>query len=79
VATLYSVYAEDCLTARSLAETLVISALLFHFYNRKTIAFLIAIAAFFVHPIMALPGMLVLVCLGSSLRTISLRQHSECY
>jgi hypothetical protein len=62
-------YAEDCLTARSLAETLVISALLFHFYNRKTIAFLIAIAAFFVHPIMALPGMLVLVCLGSSLRT----------
>ena len=61
-------YAEDWLTARSFAEALVVAAIALHFYNFKTIGLLTAAIALFVHPLMALPGLLVLVCLRSSLR-----------
>jgi hypothetical protein len=61
-------YAEDWLTARSFAEALAVSAIALHFYNFKTIGLLTAVMALFVHPIMALPGLLILVCLRSSLR-----------
>jgi hypothetical protein len=61
-------YAEDWLTARSFAEALAVSAIALHFYNFKTIGLLTAVIALFVHPIMALPGLLVLVCLRFSLR-----------
>jgi hypothetical protein len=61
-------YAEDWLTARSVAEALAVSAIALHFYNFKTMGLLTAVIALFVHPIMALPGLLVLVCLRSSLR-----------
>jgi hypothetical protein len=61
-------YAEDWLTARSFAEALAVSAIALYFYNFKTIGLLTAVIALFVHPIMALPGLLVLVCLQSSLR-----------
>jgi len=59
-------YFEDMLTARLLAEGLVVSALAWHFYGARRIAMLIAIAACFVHPLMALPGVLLLTCLWLS-------------
>jgi hypothetical protein len=58
-------YAEDFLTARSFAEALAVSAIALHFYNFKTIGLLTAVVSLFVHPIMALPGLLMLVCLRS--------------
>jgi len=61
-------YAEDWLTARSFAEALAVSAIALHFHNFKAIGLLTAVFALFVHPIMALPGLLVLVCLRFSLR-----------
>jgi len=56
-------YLEDWLTARSLGVALVISALACHFYGSKRLALLIALGACCVHPLIALPGVLVLVCL----------------
>jgi hypothetical protein len=62
----YSVfnYSEDWLTARTLAEPMVISAVLLYFRNWKTSAFLVAFAALFVHPLLALPGLALLVALS---------------
>ncbi len=57
-------YSEDWLTARTLAEPLVITAMFLYFRNFKTSAFLVAFAAFFVHPLMTLPGLLLLVALA---------------
>jgi hypothetical protein len=61
----YSVfnYSEDWLTARTLAEPMVITAVWLYFRNFKTGAFLLAIAAFFVHPLIALPGLALLLSL----------------
>lgn len=56
-------YAEDWVTARSLAEALVISAFALFFHNFKIAGSLVAVGALAVHPLMALPGVLVLVCL----------------
>jgi hypothetical protein len=61
-------YAEDLLTARSLAEALIASALALHFYDRKALGLLAALVALLVHPLMALPGMLVLACLAAPRR-----------
>jgi hypothetical protein len=62
----YSVFSfsEDWLTARTLAEPMVITALWLHFRNLKTGALLVASAAFFVHPLMTLPGLVLLFLLG---------------
>ena len=62
-------YAEDWVTARSLAEALVITALALYFRGARVIGLLVACGAMFVHPLMALPGVLLLMCLNSSLRT----------
>jgi hypothetical protein len=61
----YSVfnYSEDWLTARTLAEPMVVTAVWLYFRNFKTGAFLLAIAAFFVHPLIALPGLALLFSL----------------
>lgn len=66
----YSVfrYAEDWVTARSLGEAMVITAFAFHFRGWRIIGLLCALGALIVHPLMALPGLLVLVCLWSSSR-----------
>jgi len=61
-------FAEDYLTARSMAEALVVAALACHFYGRPRLALLIAVGALFVHPLMALPGALLLICLCVSIR-----------
>lgn len=61
-------YAEDYLTARTMAEALVVTSLACYFRGRTWLAFLIAIGALFVHPLMALPGALLLICLSLSIR-----------
>ena len=61
-------YAEDWLTARSLAEALVITALVLYFRGLQVFGLLVACGAMIVHPLMALPGVLLLICLWSSLR-----------
>ena len=60
----YSVfhYNEDLLTARSMAEALVVTALALHYRGHKVSAVLVAVSAVFIHPLMALPGLLLLAC-----------------
>ena len=64
----YSVfnYSEDWLTARTLAEPMVITAIWLYFWNLRRWAFLTAIAAFFVHPLMTMPGLILLFLLRLS-------------
>jgi len=62
-------YSEDWLTARSLAEALVITSLALHFRGKRISGLLIATAAMFVHPLMALPGLLLLACLWTPAKT----------
>jgi hypothetical protein len=61
-------YSEDWLTARSLGEALVVTALACHFYGAKRLGVWIAIVALFVHPLMAFPGVLLLAGLWLPLR-----------
>jgi hypothetical protein len=51
------------LTARLPAEALTITALACHFREMKRLGLLLALGALFIHPLMALPGLLLLVCL----------------
>ena len=55
---------EQYLTARLPAESLVILAFACHLRGMRVLALLIAIAAVPVHPLMALPGLLLLGCLS---------------
>jgi hypothetical protein len=59
----YSVftYSESYLTARSLAEALVIVALACHLRGLSRWSWAISAAAMFIHPLMALPGLLLLM------------------
>ena len=61
----YSVFkfSEDWLTARTMAEPMVVTAVWLHFRNFKACAMLVALAAFFVHPLMTLPGLALLLTL----------------
>jgi hypothetical protein len=61
----YSVFnsSEDWLTARTLAEPMVVTAIWLYCRNLKGCALLVAIAAFFVHPLMTLPGIALLLLL----------------
>ena len=61
-------YSENWITARSLAEALVVAAIACHFLGQRQFGFLVAASAMFVHPIMALPGLLLLMCLQAPLR-----------
>jgi hypothetical protein len=61
-------YAEDWVTARSLAEALVITALAFYYRGSRVIGLVVACGTVFVHPLMALPGVLLLICLWASPR-----------
>ncbi len=62
-------YSEDMLTARSPAEALIMTALAFYFRNWRATGLLVAIGALFLHPLVALPGALLLTCLWLPLRT----------
>lgn len=61
-------YLETYLSARSMAQALIGLALAFFVYGRRRSAFVIAISALLVHPIMALPGVLLILCLSLPLR-----------
>ena len=61
-------YSENWITARSLAEALTVTAIACHFIGHRRFGFLVAASAMFVHPIMALPGLLLLVSLQVPLR-----------
>jgi hypothetical protein len=57
------------LTARLPAEAMIITALACHISGSKKIAVLLALGALFVHPLMALPGLLLIIYLWLPLRT----------
>jgi hypothetical protein len=59
---------EQYLTARLPAEALIIAAFACHARGMRGLALLIAIAALPVHPLMAFPGLLLLVCLSLPVR-----------
>lgn len=67
----YSVihYSEDYLTARTAAESMVALSLALHIGGRRTLALVVSLFAMLFHPIMALPGLLMLICLSLPLRT----------
>ena len=56
------------LTARLPAEALIVTALGCHVRGRKRLGLLLAAGALFVHPLIALPGLLLVVCLWLPLR-----------
>jgi hypothetical protein len=64
-------YSENYLTARSLAEALVVTSLAFDFHGWRRLGLAIAVSAMFVHPLMALPGLLLLMCLHMSIRQVA--------
>lgn len=54
---------EQYLTARLPAEALIVTALACHVRGRRGLGLVLAIGALFVHPLIALPGLLMVVCL----------------
>jgi len=54
---------EPFLSARLPAEALIVTALSCHFRGMNRFGLLLAIGALFVHPLIALPGLLLLICL----------------
>ena len=62
----YSVFkfSEDWLTARTLAEPMVITAVWLYCRNFRSAAFLLTFAAFFVHPLMTLPALALILLLS---------------
>ena len=61
-------YSESYLTARSLGEALTVTSLASYFSGRRWLASGVGVTALFVHPLMALPGALLLVCQWLPLR-----------
>jgi hypothetical protein len=57
-------FAEDFLTARLPAEALIVTSLVCYLRGKKRLAFAVATLALFVHPLVALPGLLLLLCLS---------------
>jgi hypothetical protein len=56
-------FSEQFLTARLPAEALVVTALACHARGMKRLGLLLAVGTLFVHPLIALPGLLLLICL----------------
>jgi hypothetical protein len=61
-------FSENYLTARSLSEAMTVTALAIHFCERRVIAMLVGVISLLVHPLMALPGVLLLICLWLPIR-----------
>ncbi len=60
---------EDFLTARSLAEAMIVGALACQLRGWRVLGLGIAAAALFVHPLMALPGLLLVIFLSLPIRS----------
>ncbi|HEX3914564.1 MAG TPA: hypothetical protein VHW71_13735 [Steroidobacteraceae bacterium] len=56
------------LTARLPAEALIVTALACHFRGMKRLGLLMALGSMLIHPLMALPGMILLICLWLPIR-----------
>ncbi|HEX3949687.1 MAG TPA: hypothetical protein VHW95_07550 [Steroidobacteraceae bacterium] len=56
-------FAAEYLTARLAAEALIVTSLVCHLHGRKSAAIAIATLALLIHPLIALPGLLLLLCL----------------
>ena len=65
-------YSENYLTARLLAEALTATALSSHVHGWRRLALLIGMLALFVHPLMAVPGVILLICLWIPFRLASI-------
>jgi hypothetical protein len=63
-------FSEEFLTARLPAEALIVTSLACYFRGRNVFAIALAMAALFVHPLIALPGVMLLVCLSIPPRLI---------
>lgn len=61
-------YMETYLSARSMAQALIAVAVTCFVYGRRRTAMAIALCAMLVHPIMALPGVLLILCLWLPIR-----------
>lgn len=61
-------YSETFLTARLPAEALLVTAFACHFRGFKVFGLLLAASALTMHPLMALPGLLLLACLWFPIR-----------
>jgi hypothetical protein len=59
---------DSFLSARLPAQALVLTALICNFDGRKRLGVALAIVALLIHPLMALPGLLLLLCLWVSYR-----------
>jgi hypothetical protein len=57
-------FLEPFLTARLPAEALIVTALAVYLRGSERIGFALAAAALFIHPLMALPGVLLLICMS---------------
>lgn len=64
--------AEDMLTARSLAEALAMAGLCLHVHGRRNSALTLCVLALAIHALMALPMVLLLLCLRLRPRTVFL-------
>lgn len=60
---------EEFLTARSVAEALIVTALACFYFGQRLCGLGIAVAALVIHPLMAFPGVLLIACLWAGLRT----------
>jgi hypothetical protein len=63
-------FSENFLTARSFAEALIVTALACHFKGKRRLALSIAVGALLIHPLMVLPGLLLLVSLWLRMRLV---------
>lgn len=61
-------FSEDFLTARLPAEALITTSLACYFREHKVLAIAVAVMALLVHPLIALPGLLLLICLSIPIR-----------
>jgi hypothetical protein len=60
--------AENYLTARSMAEALIVLSLAARYRGSVNVSWAIAVLALFIHPLMAVPGLLLLACLSAPWR-----------
>jgi hypothetical protein len=61
-------FSEGFLTARLPAEAMIATSLACYFRGLKVVGFVTATAALLVHPLIALPGLLLLICLSIPIR-----------
>jgi hypothetical protein len=55
---------EQFVTARLPAEALIVTAFACHIRGRKQLGLFLALGALFIHPLIALPGLILLVCMS---------------